>query len=533
MEHKSSKEISSDEKDFFLNCDLFKSSTEGRLISINEKYLALANKSRGKINIVDSNDLKKLTKENLISIDDNPILDMEFSPFDNNILAYVNENNSVIISRLVEQNKKIKLNKNFDVFQSTKNGLNFVNFNPVASNIMCSGTIFGYIDIWDSNNLKEIYRQPPQVKNLTSLQWSPNGKYISNTTRRAFFNIFDIRDNKYFIQNQIDKFSESGKIYFNWIDDTNIVAISHNGKERIMILFDIRNQSQNAKIKEYSFAKIDEKKETDAIPFVNQEFKLIYSVGKDKSNIKIYDYSSSKLEKLSQEIIVKESNSYSVLYPRQFLNRNNREIDRIVRCDKDKSCIYYVNIKLPKKYSGFNRDLYSTDKVKRPLYTNENRKEIIEGKIKEETINNNINNINNKDDLINKEKNKAKFPNNYIKTNGNKIFMENNKLKNKENGTVNNKNLNQNKGKIINANKPKDDIKSKALKLENNNVKENELKKDKKEEIKPNDQKEKKIIEKKNQINKEKTKDNINKPNLKENKKIKQQKKIMKNRKNP
>ena len=50
-------------------------------------------------------------------------------------------------------------------------------------------------------------------------------------------------------------------------------------------------------------------------------------------------------------------------------------------------------------------------------------------------------------------------------------------------------------------NKQKDEIKSKVLKFQNNNIKENELKKDKKEELKLNKQKEKKVIEKKNQIN--------------------------------
>ena len=240
MEPKSSKIILSKEKDFYLNCNLLQTSTEGRLIAINEKNLALANKSSGQINIVDSNSKERLKKENLISIDNKRILDMEFSPFDNNILAYVNENNSVIISKFVEEKERIT--SSFDEFKSQKKRLNFVNFNPVASNIMCSGTIFGHIDIWDSTNLKVIYRETPKLSNnLMFLLWSPNGNSIGSTTfRKSFFNIFDIRENKYIIQNQIDKFSESRKIYFNWIDDTNIVALSHNDKKkRIMILFDI------------------------------------------------------------------------------------------------------------------------------------------------------------------------------------------------------------------------------------------------------------------------------------------------------
>ena len=89
----------------------------------------------------------------------------------------------------------------------------------------------------------------------------------------------------------------SEKMYFNWIDSNNIVALGRNKKkERIMCLFDIRKQVQNQKIKGYSSIMIDYV-EADCIPFVNHELKLIYAVGKDKFKINICDYSSSNLEK--------------------------------------------------------------------------------------------------------------------------------------------------------------------------------------------------------------------------------------------
>ena len=418
MSNKKLKNIVSEEKKQISNCDFSKIKTDGRLISINEKYLAIAQNSPGVINIIDSNDLNNLSKNNMISTNDKSnILDMEFSPFDSNILAYSTENKSVIISKIDEKDKKITLSS-FDTFQRHQKKVNMVSFNPVASNIMSSGTLYGEVYIWDSTNLKEIYRELPKTsQNLTSLLWAPDGKSIGISTKKGVLNIFDIRENKYYIQNQIEGFSDSttDKIYFNWIDSNNIVALGHNKKkERIMCLFDIRKQVQNRKIKGYSSIKIDNAK-ADCIPFVNHELKLIYAVGKDTSKINICDYSSSNLEKLTHQINVQESNVYSVMYPRKFLDKKKHEIDRIVRSNKDSNNIYYVTIKIPEKNSGFDGDLYPKNESGRPLYTEKIWKEIIEGKIKDKIINNDKEDNDDKVKVKDEEKKEQKFLNMIIK----------------------------------------------------------------------------------------------------------------------
>ena len=92
-------------KEHFSNCDLSTISTEGRLIAVNEKYLAMYWKNNSEIVIVDSS--KPLTiKDNLPRIKGlSNILDLEFSPFNNNILASCdngNKGNSVLLWKIPE-----------------------------------------------------------------------------------------------------------------------------------------------------------------------------------------------------------------------------------------------------------------------------------------------------------------------------------------------------------------------------------------------------------------------------------------------
>ena len=82
------KNISANIKNCFPNCFLSEEQTEGRLISVNEKYLAMSWKANGLIVLVDSSKSKDIKTNSLyLKGNDSQILDLEFSSFYNNILA--------------------------------------------------------------------------------------------------------------------------------------------------------------------------------------------------------------------------------------------------------------------------------------------------------------------------------------------------------------------------------------------------------------------------------------------------------------
>ena len=92
-------------REHFSNCELNTVSTEGRLIAVNGKFLAMSWKNDGEIVIVDSS--KPLSLKNYLpNIKGlSNIVDLEFSPFNNNILASCdnnNEGNSVHLWKIPE-----------------------------------------------------------------------------------------------------------------------------------------------------------------------------------------------------------------------------------------------------------------------------------------------------------------------------------------------------------------------------------------------------------------------------------------------
>ena len=161
----------SEKKDYFTDCFLSRGLTEGRLIAVNDKYLAVASIPLGSMKLVDSNNPINMSKAEDFIVENSNILDMEFSPFDNNILCHSNDNNNVIISTITEENEN-NMNISSNTYKRHVKKVNFVNFNPIASNIMCSSTSYGELHVWDSN----------QFKTLTKYNFSnnPNNVFLES-----------------------------------------------------------------------------------------------------------------------------------------------------------------------------------------------------------------------------------------------------------------------------------------------------------------------------------------------------------------
>ena len=174
----------SEKKDYFTDCFLSRGLTEGRLIAVNDKYLAVASIPLGSMKLVDSNNPINMSKAEDFIVENSNILDMEFSPFDNNILCHSNENNNVIISKITEENEN-NMNISSSIYKRHVKKVNFVNFNPIASNIMCSSTSYGELHVWDSNQFKTLTKYNFS-NNPNNVFWSPNGDLIGITILLKF-----------------------------------------------------------------------------------------------------------------------------------------------------------------------------------------------------------------------------------------------------------------------------------------------------------------------------------------------------------
>jgi WD40 repeat protein len=210
-----------EERNFYSGLNINKNNIDGRPMAINKKYLAISSKNVGEIDLFDSSEFYEIKNvQSQIKINNSEILDMEFSPFNNNILALAYENQSVVLWKIKEGNINKNIEKEFQIYKEHGNKVNYVTFNPVVDNLLCSDSLDKEIHIWNIDK-GDNYIEFNIDENPSMISWNPNGDLIGVTSRKNI-NIFDPRNKKFAIKQDINERFYPPK--FAWIDNNLLVA---------------------------------------------------------------------------------------------------------------------------------------------------------------------------------------------------------------------------------------------------------------------------------------------------------------------
>ena len=335
--------IFKENKEKYEKCFLSKLKTEGRLISMNEKYLAMLWVDKGEIVIVNSSKTCIINEDSpRIKQPKNNMLDIEFSPFDNHLLASTNDNNSVLLWKIPEEGINENIINEKQIYKKHKsNKVNHLNFNPIDKDIILSSTYSGDIHIWNiikNESLNEFNYD--NITSISSISWNPNGTLIGCTNLKNI-NLFETRTNKIIFNYQINEIYKPNK--FVWVDNNLLATTSWNMKgEKLLKLLDIRKINDDySSLGEINSIIVDNSPNV-SIPFINREQKLLYSIGKDENYIKIYDYNGDKINELNTYYSNCKS-PYSLLFDRKCLDRK-LENDRFIRYNNTNNELLFISV---------------------------------------------------------------------------------------------------------------------------------------------------------------------------------------------
>ena len=347
--------IGADKKEKFTNCSVTTVSTEGRLIAVNGNFLAMSWSNMGEVVVVDSATPFSIKPDQpRIKGHRANVLDLEFSPFSSDLLACSFDDNSVLLYKIPEGGLTEHMTQEVQIYQKHSKKVPFVTFNPVASDVVCSGAFLGEIHVW--NVIKgETFCELKADDTPTLVSWSPNGTLIGATTKNKFINIFDPRANKMILKHQINEAFQSAK--FAWVDNETFATTSWNKTGAKMLrLWDIRKVKEDLSSEgEVTGVQIDTSK-TVSTPFVDRDSKLLYSVGKGEASIHVYDYSDGTFRK-GINFSSCEPSICSVLFDRKCLDYNTLEVDRFARYVNSQK-VYYISFTIPRRNPGFDPTLY-------------------------------------------------------------------------------------------------------------------------------------------------------------------------------
>ena len=342
-------------KQTYLKCLVTTVSTEGRYLAVNGNFLALSWSNQGEIIVVDSTTFCSIKPDQpRIKGHRANVLDLEFSPFSSDLLAAAFDDCSVLLYKIPEGGLTQHLTQEAQVYQKHEKKVPFVTFNPVASDVLCTGAFLGDIHIW--NALKgESYVELKAQDTPTCVQWSPNGTLVGATTKKKTINIFDPRTNKMVMNHIINEQFQAAK--FAWTDNEQFVTSSWNkAKAKMLKLWDIRKIKDDLSSEgEVASVKIDTST-TVTTPFVDKESKLIYAIAKGESMIRTYDYSQNTFVK-GIDFTGAEPSISTVMFERKCLDYNKLEVDRFARYVNSQK-VYYISYTIPRRNPGYDPTLY-------------------------------------------------------------------------------------------------------------------------------------------------------------------------------
>ena len=360
--------IGEDLKKKYSNCSVTTVSTEGRYLAVNGNFLALAWSNMGEIVVIDST--------NFISVKpDQPrikghranVLDLEFSPFSSDLLAASFDDSMVLLYKIPEGGLTEHITQEVQIYQKHMKKVPFVTFNPVASDVLCSGAFLGDIQIW--NALKgESYVELKADETPTCVQWNPNGTLIGATTKKKTINIFDPRSNKLIMSHVINEAFHASK--FAWLDNEQFVTLGWNKtKAKMMRLFDIRKVKEDLTAEsEVTSIKIDSSN-TVTTPYVDRESKLVYVIAKGEALVRTFDYSTGTFIK-GIDFSKGEPSISTVMFDRKCLDYNKLEVDRFARYVNSHK-VFYVSYTIPRRNPGYDPTLYPPVECGEPALTYE------------------------------------------------------------------------------------------------------------------------------------------------------------------
>ena len=119
---------------------------KGHSMSLNGNYLAISNNKNNGICVFPSYSSSPKPYEIIFEKVNGNLMDLNFYPFNDDILISTHEDHSIVVSKLLMQSQKLS---NIQIYEKHNNFIPCISFNPVVSELVSSIDLNKELHIWD------------------------------------------------------------------------------------------------------------------------------------------------------------------------------------------------------------------------------------------------------------------------------------------------------------------------------------------------------------------------------------------------
>eukprot|EP00474_Spongospora_subterranea_P009339 CRZ09797.1 hypothetical protein [Spongospora subterranea] len=326
---------------------------EGNYLKANTKFLAVAKPGGG--GPVTVHNLDKLerfdTNHPTVNVHKAKVLDFDWNPFVDTLLATAAEDNDVKISVIPDEGLTDNITEAIVELKGHQKKAAIVHFHPAANNVLASSGYDHVIKFWDIEKQAEIAEVTQHTELIQSFEWNMDGSLVVSTCKDKLLRVFDPRQPSTAMSTEGMAGGKSSRAV--WIVDKDKICVAGFSKTsmRQIKIWDPRKLG-------------DALSETDLdqsagvlMPFYDPDTSILYLGGKGDGNIRYFEVVDEEpfLHILSEYRSNEPQKGLEFLAKRA-CDTNKCEIARALRLNRD--WIEPVSFQVPRKSDNFQADIY-------------------------------------------------------------------------------------------------------------------------------------------------------------------------------
>lgn len=293
-----------------------------------------------------------------------PILDFEFSPFDENMLLSASEDLTLKVWQIPDEGLKQHLREPFLNLEGHGKKVSFSTFNPSAANIFASASFDMTIKVWDLVEQAEAF-SIPVPENVMHLKWNGTGSLLAATCKDKKLRIYDPRQQKVVGEQKVHDGVKAAKV--EWMtghaagteQSYKLFTTGFSSQaEREVGYWDMRKFASNEGADGTSLQMYQLDQGTGVLfPFFDPGAQMLYLAGKGDGNVRFFEVTAEDpfLHYISDYRSTVPQKGFDFL-PKRCVDVMSHEIMRGLKLES--TGVQPVSFKVPRKSEAFQEDLF-------------------------------------------------------------------------------------------------------------------------------------------------------------------------------
>jgi len=298
------------------------------------------------------------------------ILDIQFNPFDDNMIATCSDDTTVKVWEIPEGEMRQSVGEPYCELAGHQKKVHIIEWHPVAANVILSAGGDNLILIWNVLMGEIMFQVEDLPEQVFCVSWTWNGRYFATSSKDLYIRLYDPRktDGDKMIQITQDKAHEGKKqMQIKCLKDDRLVSTGFGRQsDRQYALWSISTEPGQPNLSSGCLMD-DELDQTSGVLFIvyDPDSSMIYLVGRGDTTIRLFEVKNNNIQYLNSQSYTDPHKGVAVL-PKRGVNIKSCEIMRFYRVLPNKNLIEVVNWTVPRKSDMFQADLYPDTAANRP-----------------------------------------------------------------------------------------------------------------------------------------------------------------------